>query len=361
MKLTPRAKEILRRIGSLLVGTVIALVMGEAVVRVMASRSLIYNIEMVRYAKELKEPDPRGEVSHVHRTNASAHLMGVDIALNSLGHRGPELINPKPADKKRVLVLGSSVTFGWGVPLEGVFTSIVQKRFETEHPDGATTLEFANAGIGNYNTTAQTTLFNRQYPVVKPDLVVLHYFISDPEPRPPARNSLILRHSFFAAYCYDRIKTIGLAAEGKTDLFKHYSEVYDDGQPYWTDTLNRIATMRDQAAKDGVPTLIMIIPDFHNLANGTPYESLYAKMEKGFSDRKLTTINTVPVYQKRYAGKESELWIQPDDPHPNAKGHEVMADVLYDSLSKPGAFALRTTTTTPTTTNDAGAAPVQTP
>jgi lysophospholipase L1-like esterase len=341
----PKAKEILRRISSLLIGTVIALVAGEIVVRVMAARTLIYNIEMVRYAKELKEPDPRGEVSHVHRTNASANLMGVDIALNSLGHRGPELTNPKPADKKRVLVLGSSVTFGWGVSLDSVFTSIVQKRFETERPDGNNTLEFANAGIGNYNTIAQSTLFTRQYPLVKPDLVVLHYFISDPEPRPPARNSAILRHSFFAAYCYDRFKTIGLAAEGKTDLFKHYSDIYADDQPYWTDTLNRIGAMRDQAAKDGVPMLVMIIPDFHNVANGTPYESLYAKMEKGFSERKLATINTFPVFQKRYGGNESALWIQPDDPHPNAKGHEVMADVLYDFLSKPGAFALRTTPT----------------
>lgn len=337
----PKVKDALRRVGSLLVGTLVALVVGEIVVRVMAARSLIYNIEMVRYAKELKEPDPRGEVSHVHRTNASAHLMGVDIELNSLGHRGPELVNPKSPDKKRVFVLGSSVTFGWGVPYDQVFTSVVQKRFETEHPDGAKGLEFANAGIGNYNTIAQQTLFNRQYPTVKPDLVVLHYFISDPEPRPPARNSLILRHSFFAAYCYDRFKTIGLAAEGKTDLFKHYSEIYDDSQPYWTDTLNRITAMRDLAAKDKVPMVIMVIPDFHNLANGTPYESIYSKIEKGFSDRHFTTINTFPVFQKRYGGgKESELWIQPDDPHPNAKGHEVMAEVLYEYLSKPGAFAL---------------------
>src|SRR5947209_903259 len=78
----PSKKQIAQRIASLVVGTLLALVVGEIAVRIVASQSLIYNIEMVRYAKELKEPDPRGEVSHVHRANASAHLMGVDIALN---------------------------------------------------------------------------------------------------------------------------------------------------------------------------------------------------------------------------------------------------------------------------------------
>src|SRR5579864_3648588 len=69
------------RIASALIGVLVALLVGEIAVRIMASQTLIYNIEMVRYAKELKMPDPRGEVSHVHRPNASAHLMGVDVSL----------------------------------------------------------------------------------------------------------------------------------------------------------------------------------------------------------------------------------------------------------------------------------------
>jgi len=175
---------------------------------------------------------------------------------------------------------------------------------------------------------------------VKPDLVVLHYFISDPEPRPPGKNSLVLRHSYLAAYLYDRFRTIGLAAEGKTDLFKFYSDIYDDRNPYWADTLARIASMRDMAARDHVPFVVMLIPDFHNLANGTPYGALYAKMEKGFSERGITTINTFPAFQTRYGGNESAIWIQRDDPHPNAKGHELMAEVLGDYLAKPDAFTL---------------------
>lgn len=335
----PEKTPLLQRIASLVIGTLVALLVGEVAVRVVVTQTLIYNIEMVRYAKELKTADPRGEVSHVHRPNASAHLMGVDIALNGLGHRGPDL-PPKAADRKRVFVLGSSVTMGWGVPLDQMFTSLVEQRFNKEQPSGpATRVEIANAGIGNYNTFAQSRLFHHQYAEVKPDLVVLHYFISDPEPRPPGKNSLLLRHSYFAAYCYDRFRTLGLAAEGKNDLFKHYSEIYDDQQPHWNDTLTKISEMRDVAAKDNVRFVVMIIPDFHNLRPGTPYGALYEKMEKGFSARGIQVINTFPEFQKRYGGQEQALWIQRDDPHPNGTGHALMAELLYQELAKPDAFA----------------------
>ncbi len=328
----PTSKQIAQRIGSLLIGLLLALVIGEIAVRIVASQSLIYNIEMVRYAKELKMPDPRGEVSHVHRPNASAHLMGVDISLNSLGHRGPDL-GPKSPDRKRVFVLGSSVTMGWGIPYDRMFTSIVEKKSSGK-------IELANAGIGNYNTFAQEKLFEHQYAEVKPDLVVLHYFISDPEPRPKGNNSAILRHSYFAAYLYDRYRTLTLAAEGKNDLVKHYTDVYDDAQPYWHDTLRMIGEMRDAAAKDNVPFLVMIIPDFHNLKPGTPYGAIYEKIEKGFHEKGFHVINTFPVFQAKYGGNESALWIQPDDPHPNAVGHALMADLLFDELQKPDAFRL---------------------
>lgn len=339
LAVSPRTGR-LRGLASLAFGIALALLMGEVAVRIMAAETLIYNIEMVKYAKELKMPDPRGEVSHVHRPNASAHLMGVDISLNSLGHRNPEL-PPRAPGEKRVLVLGSSVTMGWGVPLEQTFTSLVEQRFNKELPLGpGTRIAIANAGIGNYNTFAQSRLFARQYPEVKPDLVVLHYFISDAEPRPPARNSAVLRYSYLADYCYDRFRTLALAAQGKSDLFKYYSAIYDDSQPYWNETLSEIVGMRDRAAADGVPFFVIIIPDFHNLRPGSPYGSLYAKMEQGFLRRGIRTINTFPIFQEKYGGEESELWIQRDDPHPNAKGHALMADLLYDEVSKPTAFVL---------------------
>ena len=80
-----KRRELTLGILFLVAATALTLGVGEIAIRVITSRRLVYNIEMVKYARELKQRDPRGVVSHVHRPSRSAKLMGVEIALNSLG------------------------------------------------------------------------------------------------------------------------------------------------------------------------------------------------------------------------------------------------------------------------------------
>ena len=326
-----KRRELLFGLTFVVVATVVTLAFGEIAVRFVSSIHLIYNIEMVKYAKQLKMRDPSGQASHVHRPSSSAHLMGVDISLNSLGDRGPELNDPKPQDCRRVLVLGSSITMGWGVPFEKIFTSDVQHMLNDQHPFGNNfTFEFANAGIGNYNTHFQYKLFQRQYPLVKPDMVVLHYFISDVQPRSMGRDSFILRDSFLAAFLFDRWSQMKLRFSGNyKDLFTFYKDLYTDDSPPWKQTQQEIAEMRNLTAKDGVPFLVMIVPDIHDLAPSTPYKALYAKMETAFKAMNIPTVNAFDPFQKEFGDDVTKLWIQSDDPHPNAKGHALMAQILY--------------------------------
>ena len=326
-----------------IVATAVTLGLGEIVMRVVASRRLLYNIEMVKYATELKMPDPLGVVSHVHRPSVHAKLMGVNVALNALGDRGPELVNPKVASRKRVLVLGSSVTLGWGVPFESTFTARTEAMLNARHPFGpGVSFEFVNAGIGNYNTAFQYRLFERQYPVVAPDLVVLHYFVSDVQPRTMGRNSVLLKHSYLLATLFDRWSQIALRLDGNyKDLFTFYQELYADDSEAWRQTRQRVVAMRDRAASDHVPFVVMIIPDIHDLSPGTPYKALYDRIETAFISAGITTINAFGPFQRQFGGDAATLWIQPDDPHPNSKGHALMADILYQQLVERDPLALR--------------------
>ena len=338
-----KRREFLFALIFIFLATTVTLVIGEIAVRVISSVHLIYNIEMVKYAEKLKMRDPSGQASHVHRPSSSAHLMGVDISLNSLGDRGPELKNPKPAGCKRVLVMGSSITMGWGVPFDKIFTSDAEQMLNDKRPFGTNyTFEFVNAGIGNYNTHFQYKLVQRQYPIVKPDMVVLHYFISDVEPRGMGRDSFILRDSYLAAFLFDRWSQMKLRFSGNyKDLFTFYKDLYaDDSQP-WKQTQQEISEMRDMTAKDGVPFLVMIIPDIHDLSPGTPYKDIYTKIETAFKAMNIPTTNTFDAFQKDFGDDVSKLWIQSDDPHPNAKGHQEMADALYGYLVENNPLNLK--------------------
>ena len=338
--MTKKKRELLLGLTFMVVVTLATLVVGEIALRVITSRHLLYNIEMVKYARQLKVRDPRGIVSHVHRPLARAQLMGAEIALNSLGNRGPDIVDPKPPGTRRVLVLGSSITMGWGVPFDSVFTSVAARQLSERQPFGPDTrLEIVNAGIGNYNTVFQHQLFLDQYPRGRPDLVVLHYFISDAQPRTMGRDSAILKHSLLAAFCFDRLGHIRFRGE-KTDLFTFYRDLYDDASPAWRSTREHIAQMRDRCRQDGVPFAIMLLPDIHDLSPGSPYGALYGKMESAFRSMDVPVVNTFDAFQKRFGDDVSKVWIQSDDPHPNAAGHSLMADEFYEYLVRENPLKL---------------------
>lgn len=331
-------------LGALVVGVMILATagLGEIAMRVISRYHLIYNIEMVKYAKALKMRDPRGEVSHVHVPSAAAHLMGVDVALNSLGDRGPEL-QPKSPSLKRVLVLGSSITLGWGVPYDSVFTTRTEARLNQERPFGPDLkFEFINAGIGNYNSLFQYRLFLRQFPVVNPDLVVLNYFISDVQPRTMGRDNAILKYSLLSAFLFDRWSQLKLRlSPSYTDLFTFYKNLYADSSSAWKNTRQEVLAMHDSATSHGIPFVVLITPDIHDLSPGTPYEALYRKMDSTFTSMGLATVSSFGRFQQQFGSDVSRLWIQSDDPHPNSRGHALTSDILYQYLVDTDPLKLR--------------------
>ena len=320
---TSKWRELQLWIVTAMVLGLMTLVLGEGLIRWLASERLIYNIEMVKYAKQLKIPDPLGQIDHVHRPSSTAHLMGVDVKLNSLGNRSDEL--PDPA-VPRMLVLGSSVTMGWGVSQNQVFTSQLQEFLARSSTKG---FAIQNAGIGNTNTFAHYTLFERQYPLVKPNYVLLHYFIRDSEPSAPANDSSILKYSYFADVLYDFFALTQLRAQGGSGaLLMHYSDLYQDGNPAWLKTLESVRQLRDKLAQEKVPFLIMIVPDLRNISKDSPYSPIYGFIKNEFLKLGVPVVDSFPEFQKKFGDRPQRVWVDSEDPHPNALGHSLMAELL---------------------------------
>ena len=74
-----------------------ALILIEGMLRIVNSDMTNYDIEMWRYAKELKQADSL--FGHKHIKNKSSILQGVEIKLNSRGMRSDEFKN----DEKKIL------------------------------------------------------------------------------------------------------------------------------------------------------------------------------------------------------------------------------------------------------------------
>jgi hypothetical protein len=107
-----------RVLSSLLVSIVsfaVALGVGEGMLRAKNRSMKTYDIEMWRYAKELKARSGDPQLDFDHIKSASAVLQNVTIRLNEWGLRGGA-VEPVPDGGRRILFLGGSIALGWGVP-----------------------------------------------------------------------------------------------------------------------------------------------------------------------------------------------------------------------------------------------------
>jgi lysophospholipase L1-like esterase len=309
--------------GLLLVAS-LALSLGaaEVVLRIKNSSGQNYDIEMWRYAKELKRRSDIESISHEHIPNAHARLENVDIRTNELGMRGGPLGALKPG-ARRILFLGGSITLGWGVKEEETVTARLRTMFAR---DGQS-VEVLNGGVGNYNAVRYVELLLRRLARVQPTDVVIHYFLRDAEVLPAGGGNILLRHSELAVTLWEVMHRVFDRA-GEASLEEHYRRAYRPDTEGYREMLGSFDRLKAYADAHGVRVYLAMQPDVHNLAN-YPFRFIHQRMEEVARERGFRYVDLLPVFTGLVP---SEIWAMPGDPHPNALGHKLMADAIYPAL-----------------------------
>lgn len=286
--------------------SLLALFCLEITIRVVSTFIPIYNLEMWKYARTLKVRSTNPNISHVHKTNTTAKLMGVEVSLNSLGHRSRELQNPKKDNEKRIHFLGSSIVLGWGVAEEEDFASVLVDRLN------------------------EVELFKKQVNATAPDLVVLQYYLNDAEVKPKVSRNVLLRYSMAAALIDFSMKT--LSSRSTQTLADYYADLYKEGQPGWEQTKSSLRELKLLCEKRNIPLVVVLIPDLHDLSEKNPYLKLYEKIIATLQRMEIHTINTYPALHEVFGKNSKEAYVQRDDPHPSAKTHHIIADEIFNDL-----------------------------
>jgi len=306
----------------LIVSLAVSLVAAEAVLRIKNSSGQNYDIEMWRYAKELKKRSDVQAMSHEHVVNSHAVLQNVEIRTNELGLRGGP-VGPLQIGTRRILFLGSSITLGWGVDEKETVTSRLQDMF---HKDGQA-VEVLNAGIGNYNTVRYVELFLRRLTMLQPTDIVVHYFLRDAEVLPSGGGNIFIRNSQLAVTLWQAIHR-QFDRPGESILEAHYRDVYRPDAEGYREMLQSLDRLKAYADSHKIRIYLAMQPDVHNLTNYS-FGYIHELMERAAGERGFRYINLLPVFSGQ---TPSKVWASPGDPHPNSFGHRLMADAIYPAL-----------------------------
>jgi lysophospholipase L1-like esterase len=305
-----------------LVSTAIAFAAGEALLRVKNASMKNYDIEMWRYAKELKQRSDIPILGHEHVASKSATLQSVDIRINERGLRGGPVGPPAPG-RRRILFLGSSVTLGWGVPEQDTVTARLEKALRANGED----VEVLNAGIGNYNAVRYVERFERRLADLQPTDIVVHYFLRDAEVLDPGGGNWLLRHSQLAATTWIALaRYFGKASE--KSLEQHYADMYRPEDEGFKSMRAALHELSQYARAHGVRLYLAMTPDVHDLVDYR-FGAIHETMRRVAEKEGYRYVDLLPAMRNL---TPAQLWSMPGDPHPNALGHRLMAEALLPAL-----------------------------
>jgi len=287
----------------------------EIYVRVIVDDGLNLDIEMLKYANSLKIISKNEDVGIEHRKNIEKKLMNVNIKLNSLGFRNNMDIDKK---KKKILMLGDSMTLGWGA--KETFSSHLEKNINQN-------IQVLNAGIGNTNTYMQINNFFTNFIEYHFDIVILNFFINDFE------NIKIKKVNFIEKnfYSYTYIKNIVYRILIKLSLIDNWENFYKKNftdDKFVKKSLKEIIKLSNYCKKNNILLIINNIPELRNLKN---YKFLSeTKIIENFS--KENNIVFIDSYDILKNHDEKTLWVSIEDSHANDKAHLLISKFLEIKL-----------------------------
>ncbi len=126
------------------------------------------------------QPSENEAVSYEHIPNYKGIAYANPIQTNSLGLRDKEYEIPKPEGVIRVLVLGDSITYGFGVRAEETYAKQLEQILNESCE--SLTFEVINAGVSGYNIHQELAYLRDRGLELEPDFVILTFVHNDIEP-----------------------------------------------------------------------------------------------------------------------------------------------------------------------------------
>ena len=229
-------------------------------------------------------------------------------------------VEPVSTGGRRILFLGGSIALGWGVPEERT----IEARLERRLRESGERVQVLNGGVGNYNAERYVTRFFTELAGLDPTDIVVHYFLRDAEDLEPGNGNVLLRHSELAVTLWIAWHRL-FDRSGEQSLVDHYRAVYAPEAPGFVQMQARLKELAEYARAHNIRLYLAMTPDVHNLVD-YKFGAVHETMRQIARRDGYVYIDLLQAMRGR---PPDALFAMPGDPHPNALGHELMADAIF--------------------------------
>ena len=284
------------------------------------------------------------ELGYRHPESVTYMLGSNQVKINANGLRDEEIPYTKSTDEKRILVLGDSVTFGWGVSQGETFSDSMEPLL---HEQTGEQWQVINSGVNGYNTEQEATFLRIEGMRYSPDYVLLIYVSNDAEPvvdpnvttwrRYPSWPTSLpeavgrlrqLSYLFQLTHLFIRMEKMDLARaaaalEGDVPSADDVRSI--TGQPNWLRSKTALLDIAQQCKAAGVPFHVGL---FSSMDGGFDPAFIAEMQEEG-----IEAIHLQPAWQDI---PEDLAHVSRIDSHPSVLIHQKIAEYLVNVLYQMG-------------------------
>lgn len=248
---------------------------------------------------------------------ARTRYTGVETVINSTGLRDREVSRAKPTGTTRLVVLGDSVVWGYGVEFPDTFARQLERLLKSDTTSPVEVLSFAVPG---YNTRQEIELYRTRAAGFDPDLVVVGYNLND-----EIESSLeveLFEQAYFPihrhSYAFDFVRFAWQELRDRREV----AEEVESG----TDRIRQVdrdfAELRE-AVGEHVPILVVVFPFLVEFAN-YPHLHRHRRIDRAAGAAGLRSLDLLAHFRGQRA---ATLRVFADDrEHPNPLGLRIAAE-----------------------------------
>jgi hypothetical protein len=239
----------------------------------------------------------------------------------------------RPPGVQRLIVLGDSVTDGYGVEKSERYQDRLAALLERE----GERYEVITLAMPQYSTPQEVALFERVGVPLEPDWLVLGYVLNDPIAdgsinsffRRDRAASLLLH---WASARLARISPESKQMEG-CEQFDYYSHSHCD-RDLWGAVQDAFRRLEVLSRRDGFRVLVAIFPllerDPAASFSTYPWTSVNAQVAREVGSHGFEVLDLLPAFSSR---TPAELKLNKGDVlHPNGLGHRIAAEAIFAGI-----------------------------
>ena len=261
----------------------------------------------------------------------------VRVLTNSQGLRSPvTYAQPKPPGLYRILLLGDSQTFGWGVSYSETFGALMAAELSSR----GRAVEVVNAGIPGYNTTQEAAFLKYYGSGYQPDCVLVLFigndfglptFLLDPSKAPVP-----------ASYVLELLKKTARSWSGppkpvSTDPWEAVDESLFD----WVSEEEMARVPEAYRHMVGVSGYRRALGSLAETAKswGVPIVNFadYRMLDPPLVDELVRLHESLGIVRPEFQYPvRMRYWLNRRDPHLNPAGHKILAERMLKGLEEEG-------------------------